>query len=217
MGISGPETKRISPLYSRRGDSAFLNGAETNVALTGTNANTRVWGYRIYPDCEQPITKYGFMNNSGTAYAQSSGTGAIKAAIYRVNNLGLPTTKLANSNVAANIVTTSNSPTVFTPSSSIDLPKPMEPLLLCWVSNLNSVTITNGGLFMSSYAVNIGAMHPYYSVGFNYALDLEITIPTFTYSSFVFPDDFSTLNPTLISPVNNNSLCNMDWILVHAV
>lgn len=217
MGISAPQNGRIVPIYTRRSDSAFISGAQTNVTLSGTNANTRVWGYRIYPNCAQPVTKYGFMNNSGTAFAQSAGTGAIKAAIYQVDSLGLPTSKLANSDANANITTSTYASTSLTPASSIDLPAPLEPLLLCWVSNLNSVTITNGGSFMSSYAVNIADLHPYYSPGFSYGLDLEITIGAFTYNSFVFPDDFSSLNPTTITPRNNNSMCNMDWILVHAV
>jgi hypothetical protein len=217
MGISVSKTSRIAPVYIRRSDTAFISGANTNVVLTGTNANVRIWGYRIYPNCEQPIIKYGFMNNSGTAFSQSAGTGAIKAAIYQVNSLGLPTTKLSNSDAEANITTLTYTSTSLVPVSSIDMPNPLAPLLLCWVSNLNSVTITNGGSFMSSYAVNIGDLHPYYAPGFSYGLDLEITVGAFVYNSFVFPDDFSSLNPSLISPRNNNSLCNMDWILSHVV
>jgi hypothetical protein len=70
---------------------------------------------------------------------------------------------------------------------------------------------------MSSYAANIASLHPYYAPGFSYGLDLEITVGAFTYNSFVFPDEFSSLNPTTIAPRNNNSMCNMDWILAHAV
>jgi len=217
MGISMSQNSRITPLYIRRSDSSFISGANTNVVLTGTNANVRIWGYRIYPNCEQPISRYGFMNNSGTAFAQSSGTGAIKAAIYKVNSIGLPTYKLANSDASANITTSTFASTSLVPSASIDLPMPLEPLLLCWVSNLNSVTITNGGSFMSSYAANITDLHPYYAPGFSYGLDLEITVSTFVYNNFVFPDDFSSLNPSAFTPRNNNSMCNMDWILAHVV
>lgn len=208
MGISYPELKRYSPVYTRRSDPNFANGYNTTSGMSATNATTRIWAYRIYPNVQGAISKYA-IHTDATAFAQSVGTGAIKAAIYRIDDSGMPTTKLQNSDAAANIGTGTYSSTVFTPSANIELPNPLEPLLICWVTNLSSVTITNGGTFLTSVPLNLTNFHPYSP---NH-LDLEISVPAITYASFSFADDFSTHGPTLFTPRNNASMSNIDWYL----
>ena len=208
MGISYPEPRRYSPLYNRKSDPNYANSYNTTSGMSATNATTRIWAYRIYPNVQGAISKYA-IHTDATAFAQSAGTGAIKAAIYQVDASGMPTTKLKNSDAAANIATGTYTSTVFTPSANVELPNPLEPLLMCWVTNLNTVTITNGGTFLTSVPLNLINFHPYAP---NH-LDLEISVPAITYSSFTFADDFSTHGPTLFTPRNNASMPNIDWYL----
>lgn len=215
MSISFPQPERYAPIYIRRSDPNHANGSSTTTAMSATNATTRIWGYRIQPNIRGAISKYAIHTDSN-AFAQSSGVGAIKAAIYRLDENGFPSTKLLNSDVVNNIGTSTFSSTVFTPSTNVELPYPLEPLMLCWITNLSSVTISNGGNHLCSNAINLtGGFHPYSASG-SHHLDLEITVPTITYASFSFANDFSTHGPTVFTPRNNSSMCNIDWFLAFA-
>jgi hypothetical protein len=227
MGISYPEQRRYAPVYNRRSDSNHVNAFTANIPLTGTGATTTIWCHRIYPNIQGAITKYAMHSNSATNCSITAGTGSVKAAIYRVDEYGRPTTKLKNSDASRDIVTTSVpwngfQTRVLTPSVNVELPNPLEPLVLCWVSNLNTVTFTTGvtvGAIMGSAPLSFGEnFHPYDNVSpATDERDLEITVPTMTFSSFAFTDDFSTLGPTVFTGVNNGtSMANIDWFLAFA-
>jgi hypothetical protein len=222
MGISYPEPRRYSPVYNRRSDPNYTNAFNANIALNATNATTRIWCNRIYPNIQGAITRYA-MHNNATAFSISAGTATVKAAIYRVDSNGLPTTKLKNSDASRNIALTGTPWGTFssrglTPAANIELPSPLEPLLVCWVSNLDTVTISTAGAVLGSSPLNLTEnFHPFAESGPSYHLDLEITVPTMTFSSFAFTDDFSTLGPTTFTPVNSGtSLANIEWFLAFA-